>query len=119
MASSAGGARAVAVAGVGDGAVPGDGAVLGLAMGTSTAVGYVDEGGAITNWLNELAFVPVDYQPGAPVDEWSQDRGVGASYFSQQCVFRLAPKVGIALPEDVPLAEKLKVVQNKLEGLIR
>ena len=29
-------------------------------------------------WLNELAFAPVDYAPGAAVDEWSQDRGVGA-----------------------------------------
>ena len=54
--------------------------------------------GNITGWLNELAFVPVDYRPGAPMDEWSQDHGVGAQYFSQQAVNRLLPAAGIELP---------------------
>ena len=43
-----------------------DSSVLGIAMGTSEAVGYVDEEGRITGWLNELAFVPVDANPDAP-----------------------------------------------------
>jgi predicted NBD/HSP70 family sugar kinase len=93
-----------------------DGGVLGIAMGSSEASGYVNVEGNITGWLNELAFAPVDYNPGAPADEWSGDRGVGASYFSQQCVFRLAPKVGIEPPDDIPLAERLRVVQEKLEA---
>jgi predicted NBD/HSP70 family sugar kinase len=93
-----------------------DNAVLGLAMGSSEAVGYVDHEGHITGWLNELAFAPVDFQPNAPVDEWSGDRGVGALYFSQQCVFRLAPKVDIELPQEVTDAAKLKHVQNYLEA---
>jgi predicted NBD/HSP70 family sugar kinase len=93
-----------------------DGGVLGIAMGSSEASGYVNLEGNITGWLNELAFAPVDYNPSAPVDEWSGDSGVGASYFSQQCVFRLAPKVGIEPPDDIPLAERLKVVQEKLEA---
>jgi predicted NBD/HSP70 family sugar kinase len=93
-----------------------DNAVLGIALGSSEAGGYVTPDGNITDWLNELAFCPVDYSPEAPVEEWSKDRGVGASYFSQQCVFRLAPKAGIALPEDVTDAEKLKAVQEKLEA---
>ncbi|MBN1566034.1 MAG: ROK family protein [Anaerolineae bacterium] len=93
-----------------------DDSILGVAMGSSEAAGYVTPQGQITDWLNELAFAPVDYAPDAPEDEWSGDRGVGALYFSQQCVFRLAPKVGIALPADVPLAEKLKAVQEKLEA---
>ncbi|MCU0256963.1 MAG: hypothetical protein MUF60_09470, partial [Vicinamibacterales bacterium] len=76
----------------------GDTCVLGVALGSSEAAGYVDANGDITGWLNELAFAPVDYQPDAPVDEWSGDRGVGALYFSQQCVFRLAPRAGIAIP---------------------
>jgi hypothetical protein len=37
----------------------GDGAVLGIAMGTSLAAGYVTPSGGITPWLNELAFAPV------------------------------------------------------------
>jgi len=41
---------------------------------------------------------------------------VGALYFSQQCVFRLAQSAGIALPSDVTDAEKLKLVQKELEA---
>ena len=84
-------------------------------MGSSEAAGYVDQEGHITGWLNELAFAPVDYSPAAPIDEWSSDKGVGALYFSQQAVFRLASKVGIAVPGNITDAEKLKRVQQKLE----
>jgi len=93
-----------------------DNGILGIALGSSEAGGYVTMEGNITGWLNELAFAPVDYNPQAPVDEWSGDRGCGALYFSQQCVFRLAPKVGIEIPGDVTPAEKLKFVQEKLEA---
>lgn len=93
-----------------------DTAILGIAMGSSEAGGYVTREGNINPWLSELAFAPVDYQPNAPADEWSGDRGVGALYFSQQCVFRLAPRAGIELPAGVPDADKLKAVQAKLEA---
>jgi len=92
-----------------------DNGVLGIAMGSSEAGGYVNLDGNITGWLNELAFAPVDYNPAAPVDEWSGDRGVGSLYFSQQCVFRLAPKVGILIPGDRSKAEQLQFVQEMLE----
>jgi len=91
-------------------------AVLGIALGSSQAVGYVTPQGNITDWLNELAFAPVDYNPDGPVDEWSGDRGVGALYFSQQCVFRLAGAAGIDLPGGITDAERLKVVQARLEA---
>ena len=91
-------------------------AILGIAMGSSEAAGYIDASGAITGWLNELGFAPVDYQPQAPVEEWSGDRGAGSRYFSQQCVFRLAPRVGIALPEGVTRAAMLQAVQEELEA---
>ncbi len=90
----------------------GDNAVLGLALGTSTAGGYVTPEGNITSWLNELAFVPVDYQPHAPVDEWSRDAGCGAKYFSQQCVGRLAEVAGLEIEPSQPLPETLKFVQT-------
>jgi predicted NBD/HSP70 family sugar kinase len=93
-----------------------DNGVLGIAMGSSEAAGYITMGGKITDWLDELAFAPIDYNPHAPVDEWSGDVGCGALYFSQQCVFRVAPEVGITLPIDVTDAEKLKYVQNGLEA---
>jgi predicted NBD/HSP70 family sugar kinase len=93
-----------------------DNAVLGIALGSSEAAGYVNAEGHIMGWLNELAFAPIDYSPNAPDEEWSGDKGCGASYFSQQCVFRLAPKAGIEIPTDVTDAEKLKFVQEKLEA---
>lgn len=93
-----------------------DNAVLGIAMGSSQAAGYVDPDGYIKGWLNELAFAPIDYSPNAPIEEWSGDSGCGASYFSQQCVFRLAPRAGIRIPDDMTDADKLKFVQDRLES---
>ena len=92
-----------------------DNNVLGIAMGTSEAVGYVDEDGNITGWLNELAFVPVDASPNAMQDEWSGDIGCGVKYFSQDAVIKLAPAAGIALDEALSPAEKLKVIQGLME----
>ena len=89
--------------------------VLGISLGTSTAGGYVNASGNITSWLNELAFVPVDYSPNAPVDEWSGDRGCGAQYFSQQCVGRLLGAARIDLDPKLPLPEKLKQVQQLMQ----
>ena len=89
--------------------------ILGIAMGTSEAGGYVDTKGNITGWLNELAFVPCDLAPDAMVDEWSGDRGCGVKYFSQDAVIKLAPAAGIHLDEGLSPAEKLKVVQAEME----
>jgi len=89
-----------------------DTAVLGISMGTSMAAGYVTPQGNITDWLNELAFAPVDYRENAPLDEWSRDGGAGVQYFSQQAVNRLLPSAGIALDTGMPLAEKLAAVQK-------
>ncbi len=86
--------------------------ILGCAMGTSQAGGYVDQDCNITGWLNELAFVPVDANPGAMRDEWSGDIGCGVKYFSQDGVIKLAPAAGIELNETLSPAEKLKVVQK-------
>ncbi len=87
-------------------------AVLGIAMGTSLAAGYVNREGNITSWLNELAFAPVDYRPDAPRDEWSGDFGVGAQYLSQQGVGRLLGPAGIPADPGLPLPERLKLVQS-------
>ncbi len=92
-----------------------DNNVLGIAMGTSEAVGYVDAEGRVTGWLNELAFVPVDANPEAMRDEWSGDIGCGVKYFSQDGVIKLAPAAGIELDEALSPAEKLKAVQKRME----
>lgn len=93
-----------------------DGSVLGLAMGTSEAVGYVDAGGNILGWFNELAFAPVDLNEAAMADEWSGDIGVGCKYFSQDAVIKLAPAAGITLSERLSPGEKLAEVQKLLAG---
>ena len=90
--------------------------VLGISMGTSVAGGYVNREGNITDWLNELAFVPVDYREGAPADEWSGDLGCAVQYFCQQGVARLVPLAGIELPKDMKFAEQLKEVQKLMEA---
>ena len=89
-------------------------AVLGVAMGTSVAAGYVDKAGNLTNWLSELAFVPVDYRLDGPADEWSADRGCAVQYFSQQGVGRLLPLAGIDLPASMRLPEQLEELQKLL-----
>lgn len=89
--------------------------VLGVAMGTSEAAGYVDAHGHIKPWLNELAFAPVDYRDNGPLDEWSGDRGCGALYFSQQAVARLAPAAGFDFGK-MPFPEQLVEVQNAMKA---
>ncbi len=90
----------------------GVGNIMGIAMGTSEAVGYVDQEQNVLGWINELAFAPVDLAETAMQDEWSTDFGVGCKYFSQDAVIKLAPAAGIQLEESLSPAEKLKVVQG-------
>ena len=94
----------------------GKGNLMGMAMGTSEAVGYVDQDQNVLGWINELAFAPVDLQSGAMQDEWSTDFGVGCKYFSQDAVIKLAPWAGIEIPDELSLAEKLKFVQKLMEA---
>ncbi len=94
----------------------GCGSIMGLAMGTSEAVGYVDQDMNVLGWISELAFAPVDLNENAMQDEWSTDIGVGCKYFSQDAVIKLAPRAGIALDETLSPAEKLKVVQKLMEA---
>ena len=92
------------------------GNIMGLAMGTSEAVGYVDKDKNVLGWISELAFAPVDLNEEAMQDEWSTDFGVGCKYFSQDAVIKLAPRAGIELDEELSPAEKLKVVQKLMEA---
>ncbi|MCL2572122.1 MAG: ROK family protein [Defluviitaleaceae bacterium] len=91
--------------------------VLGIAMGTSEAAGYVDENCQIKGWLNELAFAPVDASPNAMQDEWSGDIGCGVKYFSQDGVIKLAMKAGITFKDEMSPGEKLKQVQEMMKEL--
>ena len=89
--------------------------VLGVAMGSSEAVGYINARGALTGRISELAFAPVDLNPNAATDEWSGDFGVGAMYFSQQAADHLARGFGMKFPKSMKLPERLKVVQAAME----
>ena len=90
----------------------GAGAFLGIALGSSQAAGYVTRERTLTTWLDELAFVPVDDAPDAPLDEWSGDRGCGVQYFSQQAVGRLLGPAGIQVEPDTSLPERLVHLQG-------
>ncbi len=93
----------------------GEDPVLGIALGSSQAAGYVTRDGNITGWLNELAFAPVDYSPGGAVDEWSGDC-CGVEYYSQQAAGRLALRAGIEFPKGAGLPEKLVRLQEKMKA---
>lgn len=91
-----------------------DTCILGIAMGTSQASGYIAMNGHILGWLNELCSVPIDYNVNAPVD-WTGDSGCGSRYFSQEAVIRLALKAGIYIEENISAGEKLKMVQELMK----
>ena len=93
-----------------------DSCVLGISMGTSEAGGYVDHNGNLPGWFSELAFVPLDFNKDALVDEWSGDYGVGCKYLSQDAVIKLLPEAGIECDPSLTLAEKLSFAQNLLES---
>jgi predicted NBD/HSP70 family sugar kinase len=86
--------------------------LLGIAMGSSEAAGYVNERSAFTGDYHELAYVPVDNHPRAPLEPISKDRGCGAQYFSQQAVARLATNAGFEFPHDEPLPSRLLSIQQ-------
>jgi len=88
--------------------------VLGCALGSSFAAGFVGVEGRIGSDIDELAFAPIDYNDTAPEDEWSKDRGCAVQYLSQQAVARLLPRAGIDLPEDMPLPERLIQLQTHM-----
>jgi predicted NBD/HSP70 family sugar kinase len=88
--------------------------ILGIAMGTSEAAGYIGGDGRINGFLSELAFVPVDADADACRDEWSGDIGCGVKYFSQDGVIKLAERAGITFDSTLTPAQKLKVVQQRL-----
>lgn len=90
----------------------GDNGILGIAMGTSEAGGYINLDGRLNGWLSELAFVPVDFSKEAYRDEWSGDIGCGVKYFSQDGVIKLAEYAGFTFEEGLSPAEKLKVIQK-------
>jgi predicted NBD/HSP70 family sugar kinase len=92
--------------------VAGSGGLLGIALGSSEAAGYVRPDGRLTPWLNELAFVPIDVAPGAPIDEWSGDRGCGVQYLSQQAAGRLLAPAGLEVEPAMPLPERLVLLQR-------
>jgi predicted NBD/HSP70 family sugar kinase len=88
--------------------------VLGIAMGTSMAVGYCDPQGELTPGINELAFAPIDDHPEAAIDEWSGHRGCGVQYFSQQAVARHAKNLGLDYGA-MPFPEQLIEVQKLMK----
>lgn len=90
--------------------------ILGIAMGTSEAVGYINKDGGINGWLSELAFAPVDFSEEAMQDEWSGDFGVGCKYFSQDAVIKLAEYGGFKFEDGLTPAQKLKVIQAMMEN---
>jgi predicted NBD/HSP70 family sugar kinase len=92
----------------------GAGGLLGIAMGSSQAAGYVDREGRLTSRIDELAFAPIDDSPDAPIDEWSGARGCGVQYLSQQATGRLMVTAGLDVDETGSLPERLVHLQERM-----
>lgn len=90
--------------------------VLSLTLGTSTGGGYVSPEGRATNWINELAFVPLDVSDQAIQDEWSKDHGVGVSYLSQDAVVKLAKASGMNLTGETDALQFKGVLEALHQG---
>lgn len=88
-------------------------ALLGIAMGSSEATGYVNDESRFTGNYNELAYVPVDFNLAGAIDSVADDIGCGAQYFSQQAVAKLAPEAGFDFPDEMLFPERLKAIQAK------
>lgn len=86
----------------------GRGGVLGLSIGTSLAAGYVSTSGQLRGWINELAFAPLDANPGALTDEWSGRPGTGGACLSQLTALKRAERGGMTFPEKLSRPERLE-----------
>lgn len=89
--------------------------ILSLSMGSTQATGYIDNDGNVSNWLNELAYIPIDINPDAVQEVDSGDRGCGVDYFSRGGLLRLARLAGIYLRPDQNEAEQVRSIQVKAE----
>lgn len=100
------------VTALGGAKLAGKGKVLGISLGTSEAGGYVDGSELINGWLNELAFIPVDYATDGYYDEWSKDTGVGAKYLCQEGVISLAKAKGFSFDGAATSADRYSAVKK-------
>ena len=66
--------------------------LLGIAMGTGLGAGYVNSEGNLTDRLNELGHVPLDYRLDGLQSAWSGDIGLGEEYLSIKIFPYLAEK---------------------------
>ena len=96
-----------------------DNGVLGIALGSSEAAGYVDTHGHILGWLNELAFAPIDYNPTAPVDEWSGDIGVRFAVFFAAVRLPAGARGGHSGPGEIDRRREAEVRPGKAGGRAR
>lgn len=91
------------------------GSLLGIAMGSSQAAGFINEAGKINSWLNELSLVPVDVGKSQVRDHWTEDFGAGMNHFSQIAVNILGQNAGMEFAPDMGLPERLSQVQMEAQ----
>ena len=90
----------------------GENGIMGIAMGTSEAVGYVDTEGNICRLAQRAGLCSRGSASRTPWRTSGRgDIGCGVKYFSQDGVIKLAPRAGIELDGRLSPAEKLKEVQ--------
>merc|ERR1711988_1504185 len=80
----------------------GKGNILGISMGSSEGGGYANPDGNLKGWINEMCYIRLDMNPGAPTDPWTKGahRGVSHMYLGQRGATKLAAKAGVKVPEN-------------------
>jgi len=89
------------VTAVAGGQMIGEGCLFGISLGSSEGSGYVDKDGALSGWINENAYCPLDLNPDAPGNCWSPHRGDAAMYLGQRAATRLAKRARVDLPAEM------------------
>jgi len=78
------------------------GNVMGISMGSSEGGGYANIDGNLMGWINELCYIRLDMNPGAPTDPWTKGchRGISHMYLGQRGATKNALKICDGLKEE-------------------
>lgn len=78
------------------------GNLMGISMGSSEGGGYANADRNLLGWINELCYIPIDLNPDAPTDPWTNGHtGISHMYLGQRGATKLAAKAGVDVTEEM------------------
>merc|ERR1712176_1343443 len=58
----------------------GKGNVMGISLGSSEGGGYANAEGNLMGWINEMAYIKIDFNPDAPTNPWDGGNHTGCAH---------------------------------------